>query len=68
MQLMEVSNKFNEHAQPYDGVMIDVPLFSWELLDKGNGAHASVSWMLETHVEILGNTDDGVELGRTRWR
>ncbi len=65
---MEGSNKFNEQAQSYDGVMIDVPWFSQDLLDKGNGAHASLSWTLETHVEILGNTDDGVELGRTHWR
>ncbi len=48
---MEVSNTFNEQAQSCDGVMIDVPLFSRGNLDKGNGAHASVSWMLETHVE-----------------
>ncbi len=39
MQLMEGSNKFNEQAQSYDGVMIDVPWFSQDLLDKGNGAH-----------------------------
>ncbi len=48
--------------------MIDFPLISQELVDRGNGAHTSHSWTLETRVEILGNTDDGVELGRTRWR
>ncbi len=48
-KLMEVSNKFNEHSS-MTRVMIDVPFLSQELVDRGNGAHTSLSWMLETHT------------------
>ncbi len=51
-------------------VMLDVPLLSQELVDRGNGAHTHLTFLDagDTHMEILGNIDDGVELGRTRWR
>ncbi len=44
---------------------MEVPLLSLELVDKGTGAHTSQSWT--RLVEILGDTDNGVELGRTCW-
>ncbi len=44
-----VISSMNKHVRMMR-VMIDVPLFSQELVDRRNGAHTSLSWTLETHT------------------
>ncbi len=44
-----VISSMNKHVRMMR-VMIDVPLFSQELVDRRNGTHTSLSWTLETHT------------------